>query len=199
MNGTTCAVMVFYKDTFNGQNSTATPRWLGINQVGNALDNTIIALNTIVSNEGSAFPSTDDDQGLLADFTNTLSTSGSFSSSELTNPNPEISKADGKANITPLYITNYGSYTASGSTLNTIYQEFDTKLQGSYDLRSSAQSYVNTFQSNTAGITSKLQSVRDGIFNLQTPFNKFSDSVITTWIDVVKSHHINIINFSKSK
>ena len=191
MNGTTCAVMVFYSDTVNGQNSTAIQEWIGINRLGNVLDNTIDALNTIISNSASAFPSSDDDQGALLNFTNTLTSSySSYSPSRLTNPNPADSKSLGEVQILPVYINNYGDYTTAGTTLNTIYEEFNTKLQGSYTVRSNAQSYVSDLQSNTSTVTAKLTSVRDAIFELKTSFNTFSNSVISTWINVVKFHII---------
>jgi hypothetical protein len=200
MNGTTCAVMVFYSDTINGQNSTATPRWIGINRLANVLDNTIDALNTIITNGASAFPSSEDDQGTLVDFTDTLTNSyNTYSTSNLTNPNPQVSKSGGVTEILPLYINDYGDYSTAGTTLNSIYEEFNTKLQGSYTLRSDAQSYVSDFQSNANDVTAQLTSVRDGMFNLQTTVNTFSNSVITTWINVVKYDKFNVINFSKIK
>jgi hypothetical protein len=190
MNGTTCAVMVFYQDTVNGQNSTATPRWIGINEIGNTLDSTLTAIDAIIANGANAFPSSDDDNGSLVDFTNTLDSSyTTFSSSQLNNPNPQPLQAGGITVITPLYINNYGDYQTSGTTLNSIYREFDTKLQASYDIRTTTKGYVTDFTNNANSVKQQVTLIKQAINDFQIPFDSFSDSVVGTWIDVVKYYY----------
>jgi hypothetical protein len=178
--------LVFYKTAVSGEDPAQVPRWLGINNVANILDSTLTAVDTITSNSQTAFKPSDSDTTDLNDFKNSLTNSyNTYSGSKLNNPNPAPSKAGGVTQIQPLYITKYGDYLKDGTTLNSIYVEYDTKIRVTFDYRKSAQDATTEITNNAGEVKQKLQEIKTNVNNFINPFNKLSEDVIGSWIDVV--------------
>jgi len=187
MNGSSCAFMVFYRTALKGEDTGKTPRWIGINNIANILDDTLTAIDTITQNVATAFNSQDGNTDDLTDFQTTLQTSyNTFSTRKIKNPNPAASKSNGITEITPIYIENYGTFDKKDTILNTIYQEFDTKLKATFDFRQTAEDASKEIEANSSEVRTKIQDIKTNVDNLKKPFDTLSNDVISEWVNVVK-------------
>jgi hypothetical protein len=178
--------LVFYKTALSGEDQSKVPRWVGINNVANILDDTVTAIDKIKQNNQDAFDANDGDTTDLTDFENTLTDSyNTYSGSELDNPNPAISKRGSVTKITPNYITLYGDYNTNSTALNVIHKEFDTKLKAIFDLRQTAQDSSQEITDNADTIKVKIQDISSNINNFKEPFDTLSADVLDTWIEAV--------------
>lgn len=197
VNSVTCQFLTFYSNTVEGQNITTTPKWVGVNGIRKIFADTSSALDTISQNSRTAFTNTNWTQTDPAKFENLLDQSyQKFSSRSLTNRNPAASKKSA-ATIVPLYISNYGAYTKANTLLNTVYQEFSTKIKFSITLVDQAKEYSRTISDNS-------QSIKDTITNIDTSLKPLSDAftnlekdVINQWIDYVIIIFLPIFNTKK--
>ena len=167
-NSVTCQFLTFYSNTVEGQNTTATPRWVGVTGIRKIFADTNTALDTISQNSQTAFSNTTWTQTDPANFESLLSTTYSkFNTRSLTNRNPAATKKT-TTSIVPVYISNYGNYTKSETLLNLVYQEFSTKIKYSISLIDQAKDYSKTISQNSQSIK-KIYF----IFNLANYYQRF--------------------------
>lgn len=170
----------------NGQNVTTTPRWIGINGISQKLSDTSSALSTIASNAANASSSSDswttvDPPAFEKNLSNYYST---YMSQTLSNPNPAASQNGGLSSITPLYIANYGNYTVSGSILNTIYQEYTTKIVASIDFLDQAKSAASNISTYENQIQAELSSAENSVQSFNSTFTDVN-SAFTGIVNIV--------------
>jgi hypothetical protein len=184
-NSVTCRFFTFVYNTESGQNITSTPRWIGISNIKKTLQNTITALDEISQNSNKAFADSNWTKTEPENFKKNLTNSYVlFSSRSIPNTNPANSLRK-VATITPLYISNLGDYQKSGTLLNSIYQEFDTKISVSITLIEQAKTYSNEITKYSQPIKDSLNSVISQFTPLETAFGNINTNFISPWSDLV--------------
>jgi hypothetical protein len=184
-NSVTCQFLTFYNNTINGENKNSTPRWIGVTGIQGVLSKTSSAIDTVAQNSQTAFQNT---QWTTTDppaFESQLnSTYYKFSSSSLTNYNPANSKKTNQK-ITPVYISNYGEYSKSGTLLNSVYQEFSLRIKSSITLIDQAKEYSKTISQYSQPIKDQINNINTSLQPLTSTFTKIEDDIIKNWIDYV--------------
>jgi hypothetical protein len=186
--------MTFYYNTESGQNTLDTPRWIGIKGIKNTLEETNQALDKISQSSKTAFKDSDWTKTEPQKFKNELTNVyNKFRLSTLvnTNPAPSLKKV---ATITPIYISNLGEYTKSGTLLNTIFQEFDIKISASITMIDQAKAYSKDIDTYSDPIKKSLNTVTTSLEPIETAFENINKNVITPWADIV-SFLNNIFNY----
>jgi hypothetical protein len=173
----------------SGEETTKLPRWVGISNVVKVFDDTEKAVDAIIEGYAKSLPDTSwatEDVKSFQD--NLVSSHNSFSSSKLVNQNPSPSKKNGVNDIIPVYIDAYGPYEKQGSTLNYVWQEFDSKVKIAVsrinDAKSSSQ--IITVAGNE--IKNKIVDIKNRVNSLTSNFNSISDNILDSWIDVVQNN-----------
>lgn len=185
----TCQFLTFYSNTVNGQNTTSTPRWVGINGIRKIFSDTNSALDTIAQNSNNAFSNTSWTQTDPANFISQLnSTYYMFSGSSLTNRNPAGSKKI-VSSIIPTYISNYGQYNKDKTLLNSIYQEFTTKISYSISMIDQAKSYSQMVKNNIQSIKDSINSIDDNLKPLSDTFTTIETNIVDYWINYVNQNY----------
>lgn len=180
-----CQFLTFYSSTVNGQNTTATPRWVGINGIRKIFSDTNSALDTIAQNSNNAFSNSSWTQTEPANFVSQLnSTYYMFSGITLTNRNPAGSKKF-VSSIIPLYISNYGQYNKEKTLLNTIYQEFTSKISYSISMIDQAKSYSQMVTNNIQSIKNIINSINNNLKPLSDTFTTIETNIVDNWINYV--------------
>jgi hypothetical protein len=168
-----------------GETKLTLPKWVGIPSIGKTLADTDSAIDQIASNSQNAFNNNSWTNTDPPAFENQLKSSYSqFSNKTLPNPNPAPSKSGGLANITPLYIKNYGDYTTQGTILNTIYQEFNAKIKGSVTLLGQAQTYSQTISQYSNQIKDVLKGLKSDIDTFTEPISALETTLINPLINI---------------
>lgn len=187
MNGSSCALLVFYQTAVKGEDSGKSPRWIGINNIANILDDTLTAIDTITQNVATAFNAQDGNTDDLADFQTTLQTSyNTFSPRKIKNPNPAASLSNGITEITPIYIENYGAFDKKDTILNSIFQEFEVKLQATFEFRQTAEDASKEIEANSNEVRTKIQDIKTIVDELQKPFDTISADLLSNQVNAVK-------------
>jgi len=177
--------LTFYTNTLDGQNITTTPRWIGVTGIRKVLSDTNAALDTISQNSQTVFTNTTWTSTDPKNFEGLLdNTYKKFSSRSLTNRNPAASKKV-QNTIVPIYIKNYGEYTKSNTILNTIYQEFSTKIKASITLIDQAKEQSKYVSQNSDSIKSQINNIDTSLQPLSSTFTDLESKVINQWIDYV--------------
>lgn len=173
----------------NGQNTTTTPRWIGINGITTTLSSTSNALNSIATEANKISSSPDPwTQTDPPAFEKNLSYAyGNYSSQSLPNPNPASSQNGNLATIVPSYIKEYGNYTSSGTILNAIFAEYQTKISASISFLDQAKGAAKNISSYENKIQSQLQSAKDSINSLSSTFGT---------VEVTFDTFVGIVNFN---
>lgn len=157
----------------NGQNTTDTPRWIGINGISNTLSNTRTAINTVVNNAKQisqteeSWTKTDPpqfEQSLASAYSNHVGDT-------LPNPNPAASQNGGLNSITPLYIKNYGNYTKEDTILNAIFKEYKVKIDASITFISEAKKAAGNITDYQKEINDALSSAAQKVDTFNKTFN----------------------------
>ena len=180
--------MTFYYNTESGQNLTTTPRWIGISGIKNTLEQTNAALDTISKNSKTAFKDSDWTKTEPEKFKNDLTNMyNKFRLSTLVNTNPAASLRK-VATITPTYITALGDYQTKSTLLNSVFQEFETKITASISMIDQAKTYSKDIDKYSEPIKKSLSSVSTSLAPIEDSFNNINEKVIKPWGDVVKKY-----------
>ena len=175
--------MLFYNDVVNGESKSTTPKWVGITSIKNTLTQTSAALDKIAQNFATAFSANSWATTEPQNFENSLVTSfNSFSTQTLDNPNPASSLKGGVTKVIPIYIALYGDYTKSGTALNSIYTEYNTKIKASITLMDQAKTYSTGVNYYMADIKATLSTIQSNVNTMTSGFDQISDTVISSWI-----------------
>lgn len=188
MNKSTCAVLLFYQAAVNGHSENeSSSKWVGVNNVSTYFTKTITAIDEIKDKLSTSFNDDDNNIDGVDEFVGSLQTSfDTYFGTKLVNPNASPSQALGVNQISPGYITKYGNYDKSGTTLNAIYQEFDNKLSSSIKMREEAKIAAEEVSQYAEEIKGKLEEIKDGLLLMSQPFNKFATDSLDPWIKIVR-------------
>ena len=160
------------------------PKWIGINPIKKTLADTSLALDKIALAFPTAFSDNSWSNGATANFEKKLGESyKTYSGQTLNNPNPANSLKGAVAKITPLYMTQYGDYTTSGTALNIIYQEYNTVIKGSLTLMDQAKQYSTNVNTYMADIKSTLNNIQNNVNTMTGAFDSISTEVIDILVD----------------
>jgi hypothetical protein len=167
----------------DGETKTTLPKWIGIKGISDTLASTRQAVAEIVKNSNGAFNDNGwtktDPQSFEKQLASAYTT---YSSQNLNNPNPSNSKKGGQTKIVPLYISKYGDYPTSGTELNGIYQEFNTKIKASATALENAQSYSTNIAQASDKIDRALADVQKNIDSFSSTFTNIEDTILKNWI-----------------
>lgn len=182
--------MTFYSNTLSGENTTITPRWVGIGAIKKTLEDTKVALDNIAKNSNSAFSNntgwtkTEPDKFR----TNLTNTYNQFNDKTIPNYNPAASLK--KVNVLkPNYISQLGPYQQEDpvTVLNSVYREFDTKISASISMIDQAQGYSKELNKYNDQIKQSLDSVINSLAPLENAFTDINKNVINPWADIVRN------------
>lgn len=107
-----------------------------------------------------------------------------FSTKSLTNPNPAKSLKKVET-LKPSYIENFGDYNKTGTLLNNIFKEFDSKIVNSISLVDLARKYSREIDSYSKQIKDALEIVVEKLTPLDTAFDNIKKDVMVPWSDIV--------------
>ena len=158
---------------------------MGITGIRKIFADTSTALDTISQNSKTAFINTNWTKSDPDNFESQLdNTYQKFSSRSLTNRNPAATKKS-VATIVPLYISIYGAHTKANTLLNSVYQEFNTKIKSSIVLIDQAKEYSKTIADNSQSIKDSINTIDSGLKPLADAFDTFEKDFVNSWIDFV--------------
>jgi hypothetical protein len=103
----------------------------------------------------------------------------------LNNPNPSTSLRNGVTVVTPIYITLLGDHTKSGTALNSIYTEYDTKISASVTFTKQAQQAASQVSDNITPISNQINNVISILKNFNTKIQDIDTKVISKAITYV--------------
>jgi uncharacterized coiled-coil DUF342 family protein len=167
------------------------PKWIGINGIINKLDDTVTTLQQIADNSDSAFTN--------ADWTNTEPPKfvqrlkdiyTGYKDKTLTNPNPANSLKNGVQKLIPVYINNLGEYTVTNTSLNIIYQDFDTRISVSIDMIDQAKDSAGQIKEKIESIKQVIEDVKNELKKLDDPIKQINDTIIDPAYQIVKNNLI---------
>ena len=101
-----------------------------------------------------------------------------YAQSTLPNPNPANSLRTNPNPIQPTYIVSLGDYTKSGTTLNTIYQEFSAKIKVSTTLIDNSKSSSQAINNNIDTVKNTLKNVKDQVSTFKTGLDPLKVDVV---------------------
>ena len=149
------------------------------------MQNTNAALDKIAQNSNNAFDDSSWTETEPKNFQNNLtSVYNQFNTRTLLNTNPAASQKK-VATITPVYISNLGDYTKSGTLLYSIYTEFNLKISGSITLIDQAKEYSKEISKYSKPIKDSINTVINSLNPLDEAFDKIETQVIEPWSDIV--------------
>ena len=182
-NATSCSLMRFVYNVIDGQSVEKIPKWIGVSGVQNILKQTKDEINNNLQESTTDFQ------------TNANSLDTSFNNWKTTTlPNAYTSVNNQKIDwqgygneyqektsspyykLVPSYVTTYGPYTDSGTTLYGVHQEF-TAIKEVID---NANANIQDTIAN-AEFTSSLEDASVQIQDLQDQFDKLSNDIIDPW------------------
>ena len=179
-NATSCSLMRFVYDVIDGQSVEKTPKWIGVSGVQGILQNTIDEIDNNLQESATNFQIN----------ANNLETSfESWKTSSLPDAYDSVKDLHITWNgygdeyppltsykLVPNYVTSYGPYTDSGTTLYVVHQEF-TAIK---DVIDDANSNIQDTIANE-DFTSILSDSSEQIQDLQDQFDKISNDIIDPW------------------
>lgn len=185
LNSVSCTFLHFYDNVKNGQNTTITPKWIGITGIKTTLDETQNALDNIAKNSNNAFQNSSWTQTEPDEFRRNLTnTYNKFSGSTLNNYNPSPSNKQ-TTTLVPIYIERLGDYQKENTALSSINLEFDKKISVSIKLIEEAQKYSKEITKYSQPIKDALNSVKNQLTPLENSFNNVENDVIKEWNNAV--------------
>jgi hypothetical protein len=145
------------------------------------------AIDDIKTNYIASFDDADNEIDGIDEFVDSLQSSyDTYFGIKLSNPNPAPSQSLGVTQISPSYITKYGNYDKTGTTLNSIYNEFDSKLKASIEFRNQAREVAEIINDNAEEIKTKLEEIQTELLKMLKLFDKFNSDTLDSWMDIVR-------------
>jgi tetrahydromethanopterin S-methyltransferase subunit B len=177
-----CAILTFYYDITNGQTTTITPKWIGIEGIYSTLTGMKTKLKTISDSVDGTFSGDgflDTDPPKYQKSLDDLYTS--YSPRTLANPNPGNVSVT-KNPVIPSYIKLYGKSTTTNTAQYAIAQEYDATITGSKTVVRQIKQFSQAIKSNINDIQSQLDNIANQIKSLNSTIDSFSQSVISNLI-----------------
>ena len=182
-NATSCSLMKFVYDVIDGQSVEKKPKWIGVSGVQGILQQTSYEINNNLQVSSANVQTKKLD--LDASFNDWESTKLPYAYSSVNllkinwqgygveYPHKTVSPY---YELVPSYVTSYGPYTDSGTTLNGVHQEFSA-IKDVID-----EAFLN-IQDTIANedFTSTLTDASDQIQDLHDQFDKLSNDIIDPW------------------
>ena len=182
-NATSCSLMKFVYDVIDGQSVEKKPKWIGVSGVQGILQQTSYQISNNLQDSSANIQTK---KVILDNSFNDWKTSYLPAADTCVNskfiewhgygleyppkPSPSYYK------LVPSYVTSYGPYTDSGTTLNGVHQEFSA-IKDVID-----EAFLN-IQDTIANedFTSTLTDASDQIQDLHDQFDKLSNDIIDPW------------------
>jgi tetrahydromethanopterin S-methyltransferase subunit B len=172
-------------DVINGESKEDLPKWIGVTGIVNKLDETIAKLEEIAQNTDSAFTNTEWTDTEPPKFTQRLTDIyASYKDKTLTNPNPANSLKAGVTKLSPTYISGLGDYAKTNTTLNTIYQEFDVKINVSIAMINQAKDSADQIRINLDPIKQSIEEVKKSL-DIDQPMLQINATIVDPFFRTV--------------
>ena len=181
-NATSCSLMRFVYDVIDGQSVEKTPKWIGVSGVQGILQNTIDEIDNNLQESATNFQMNANNLETSFESWKTSSLPNAYNNVKdlhiswqgIGDEYPPLSSSEYK--LVPSYVTTYGPYTDSTTTLNAVHSEFTVIKDVIDDANSNIQDTIAN-----EDFTSILSDSSEQIQDLQDQFDKISNDIIDPW------------------
>ena len=182
-NATSCSLMRFVYDVIDGQSVERIPKWIGVSGVQNILQQTIDEIENNLHDSSINFQTSAIDLEDSFEDWKTISLQNSYDNVKgldipwdgIGQEYPPLTPTP-HYNLVPSYVSTYGPYTDSTTTLYAVHQEF-TAIK---DVIDNANSNIQDTIANE-DFTSTLSDSSAQIQDLHDQFDKISNDIIDPW------------------
>ena len=187
INGTSCTLFKLHRTVVNGENTSVTPKWIGISTLENALTQTTLVIDDVQKNVSKLYQSslqndTNTFTSLLFDLSeeynnniNKFTKNNSVSINNFTLINP--SNSANNSFLVPKYIERLGSYKNPDSYLSQINDEHILIMEPGLVFLNEMKNASSSLQNQSDEVKSSLSTSINDLNQIQSTFDDLSSDI----------------------
>ena len=179
LNGMSCTVFKLYTEVINGQETEIIPKWTGVDNIKIVTSETTQTVDQIIADRDEIFLK----KGQLTTKENIFNNNLENTVNNVKTKTIRVEERE----LIPSYVTNYYPIDKVGTTAYQIQFEFNQVIKQAEDIINEADTSSSGVVKASDTLKTTFANVHSTIDNIESAFEKFSDSVGEPWMKYQKT------------